>query len=260
MSAAELRLAHQRAVDVVTILDRLLAAPAPPPERASAAPPSAGAASGLRHEAAFYEVVRGDAGELWPKMLAKQYEGCQTILGACAGAMPASWTAYALATSYHETAYTMQPIRERGSGDGPDADSWDDYLEKYDTGGLAAKLGNTPEADGDGVLYAGRGYVQLTGRRNYAHATERLRALGLDVDLSAQPDLALRPDVASVVLVRGMLEGWFTGKKLRDYLPATPTLAHFTNARRIINGTDRAALIAGYAMKFYSALVAGEWQ
>lgn len=37
----------------------------------------------------------------------------------------------------------MVAIREKSSGDGPDADPWDDYLQKYDTGRLAAILGNT---------------------------------------------------------------------------------------------------------------------
>lgn len=37
----------------------------------------------------------------------------------------------------------------------------------YDTGKLAVKLGNTPEKDGDGQKYKGRGYLQITGKANY---------------------------------------------------------------------------------------------
>lgn len=146
--------------------------------------------------------------------------------------------AYLLATAYHETAGTMQPITEFGSVK---------YFDKYDTGKLAQALGNTPEKDGDGYKYRGRGYVQITGLDNYKKAS---KVTG--VDLVANPDLALTPTNAAKIAISGMVNGWFTGKKFSHYI--TKTTKDYVNARRIINGTDKAQLIAGYANIFEQAL------
>lgn len=166
----------------------------------------------------------------------KQVDGIEAIMAATAG-LPDEVQAYLLATVKHETADTMQPITEYGGRK---------YFDKYDTGKLAKALGNTPEADGDGFKYRGRGYVQITGRANYAKAGDWLK-----IDLINNPDLALQPTIAAQILVRGCCNGWFTGKKLSDYLPGD-----YVNARRVVNGTDKADLIAGYARGFEAALVA----
>lgn len=147
------------------------------------------------------------------------------------------WLAYMLATAFHETARTMQPITEYGPKS---------YFNKYDG---RKDLGNV--LPGDGYRYRGRGFVQLTGRRNYTFATSRVGE-----DLVAKPELALDPAIAAQIMFTGMSDGWFTGKKLSDYFNGSKT--DWKNARRIINGTDKAATIAGYAMAFNNALVAAQ--
>lgn len=149
--------------------------------------------------------------------------------------------AYMLATAFHETGRTMQPIHERGGADY--------FFRMYDPKGqrpaVAARLGNMQS--GDGVKYAGRGLVQLTGRRNYT-----LFAQITGHDLVNKPDLAMQDDIAVRIMFEGMARGLFTGKKLSDYF--TSKSSDWVNARRIINGTDRADDIADYAKRFYDAL------
>ncbi|NEO59239.1 MAG: hypothetical protein F6J98_02065 [Moorea sp. SIO4G2] len=99
-------------------------------------------------------------------------------------------------------------------------------------------LGNVRK--GDGVLFKGRGYVQITGRTNYAK-WEKI----LGVPLVSKPDLAADPRYAAPVLVLGMKNGSFTGVSLNTYIREGKT--DFLNARRIVNQMDKASLIAGYA-------------
>lgn len=115
--------------------------------------------------------------------------------------------AYMLATALHETAFTMKPITEYGSKK---------YLmgKKY-------------------WPYVGRGYVQLTWKYNYDK-----------YNISSTPERALEPDLAAKIIVSGMESGIFTGKKLSDYFSNKTNDP--VNARRIINGTDKAHAIAGY--------------
>lgn len=67
----------------------------------------------------------------------------------------------------------------------------DSYFDKYDTGPLAEKLGNTPQKDGDGAKYKGRGLIQVTGLANYKACG---KALGLD--LVNHPELLEQPEYA----------------------------------------------------------------
>lgn len=166
----------------------------------------------------------------------------EVLVDACEAAdWPLAFTTYALATAHHETR-AWETMKE----DGGDA-----YFSRmYDKAGKrpakAKELGNV-EA-GDGVKFAGRGYVQLTGRTNYSKAG---KALGLD--LLKEPGKVEEPTIAAKVLIWGMSTGAYTGKACRDYLAKSPP--DYVNARRIINGTDKASMIATYAKEFQAALV-----
>ncbi|MFF0948735.1 hypothetical protein ACFYE9_13955 [Rhizobium leguminosarum] len=155
------------------------------------------------------------------------------------------WLAYILATAYHETAYTMQPVRETL------AESDVRAVEILDTAFAAGRLSwvKTPywRPDEDGRSWLGRGLVQLTHKRNY----EAMSVL-TGIDLVADPDRAMEMDAAVTILIEGMLQGSFTGHRLADHL--NETTADWVNARRIVNGTDRAEKLAAYAMVFDAAI------
>ncbi|MDP9412773.1 MAG: hypothetical protein M3Q08_01500 [Pseudomonadota bacterium] len=204
----------------------------------------------MKDPPAFFQSLR--KGILRPTLSKQEVDGCNAILAAIgADGWPGSWAAYALATAYHETAHTLQPIKEYG---GPKY-----FFRMYDPAGarphVAKRLGNTQR--GDGARYCGRGYVQLTGRANYRKAGEKIGE-----DLEGAPDLALRADIAAKVMVAGMREGWFTAKTCSACMPADAygDKSCFTKARTMINGRDCAPLIAGYALQFQEALRAGRWE
>ena len=188
----------------------------------------------------FFNGYRG----LYGKLNQSQVSGLDNLLGYIeldADVSDIRWAAYMLATVKHECADTFQPITERGAKS---------YFDKYEAGTKIGKnLGNTVK--GDGYLYRGRGYVQITGRANYQKMTEKLSLTG-DEDLILHPDSALHPDIAYRIMSFGMRTGSFTTKKLTDYINAAK--CDYTNARRIINALDQAAKIDGYAVNFETIL------
>lgn len=129
------------------------------------------------------------------------------------------WLAYMLATTFHETARTMQPIAE--------------------IGGKRARY----------APFYGRGFVQLTWDYNYRKAST-----SVGVDLVKNPDRAMELPIATKILFDGMIEGWFTVKRLSDYI--NKGFCDYKDARKVINGLDRAVTIAGYAVQFERALTA----
>lgn len=136
--------------------------------------------------------------------------------------------AYIFATMFVETAQTMQPITEYGS---------QSYLKSKPY-----------------YPWYGRGDVQLTWEENYKRQDKKLSDRGIIQPgaLLKNPDLALDLNVSMHICIWGMYDGDFTGKKFATYF--TDDLTDWYNARRIINGTDRAAEIAGYGEKFHNAL------
>lgn len=200
--------------------------------------------------AKFFAEVRNGPGAgkgiLGPKLEPHEVEGCEAILKAMAG-LPISHCAYSLATGFKETNGTMQPVEEA-------------YWIRNAAAWRKRNLRYWP--------HHGRGYVQLTWAENYARADAELAAAGLIKagELIANPDLAMRPDIAAFIMRRGMVEGWFAASKdgrrhtLARHLPdPVGKIEQFESGRRIINGTDCAHQIAVYAMQFQTALIAGGW-
>jgi hypothetical protein len=182
----------------------------------------------LKDATAFYSNVRRITGPLDQQ----QVDTIEGLLKAAAH-WPIGWLAYGLATAWHEA--RLKPIEEWGKGKG----------RPYSKPG---KYGQSQH---------GRGLVQLTWDRNYEWADKE--CCGGDGSLLKDFNRALEPEIATMILVRGMEQGAFTGKKLADYIGTRGTHKAFVVARRIINGTDKAALIAGLAEQFQDALTAGGW-
>ncbi len=182
-------------------------------------------------EKEFYDVVRK---ELFKGKLKQTHvDGLQALLKATADLKDERHRAYILATAYHETAKTMQPIEEYGKGKG------------YDYGRMV-KRNRTAYTKPD-QLYYGRGLVQLTWYENYEYMG---RIIGMD--LLNHPELALQMAISCKIIVTGMTRGMFTGVKLETYF--NENREDWEQARKIVNGMDCAEKIAGYAKIFWKAL------
>lgn len=177
-------------------------------------------------KAVFYDAIRKT---LFGQISPEQVQGMEAIIDEYhrRELNDLRWLAYILATTYHETAHTFQPIEEYGKGRG-------------------RKYGRPDKKTGH--CYYGRGYVQLTWLRNYQLFTDRY-----GVDFVNQPELALVPEHAVKILFDGMISGLYTGVGLPKYFAQH---TDWIGARKIVNGEDKDVLIAGYAQKFHQALEA----
>lgn len=177
----------------------------------------------------FYELIKQKSEGLFPGTLTQyQVDGFGAILDEWekSGFSDIRWLSYLLATTYHETARTFKPLEEYGKGKG--------------------RTYGIPDATTKKVYY-GRGFVQLTWKANYDKQSKKL-----GVDFVNYPEKVMEPTYAAKILIHGSADGDFTGRSLGTYFNAN--VDDPTNARRIINGTDKAALIAGYHTKFLKAL------
>lgn len=196
--------------------------------------------------AKFYSSIRGSL--FGGSLSAEQVGGMETMLnaGQTYPVKDLRHMAYIFATVFHEVGRRMVPVREG--------------FAKTDAGAIAAveklfkahKISTNYAAPVDGVSYFGRGRVQNTWHDNYVKLEERF-----GLPFVSQPGLLLDPDIDATVTIAGHMEGIWTGKKLIDYINDRGT--DYINARKIINGTDKATVIAGYATKFEKAFRDAVW-
>lgn len=203
--------------------------------------PQAGRPSGIEMQDALdlYRFIYGPLSPQQAKGLSFLLQSLldDAALATEAGPVWLNWAAYMLATVKHECANTWEPIEEYGRGANR---AYGEEVEVRDS------LGHIHTN-----RYYGRGYVQLTWKDNYESLGH---AIDMGDELMIHPELALQKDIAYRVMSHGMRGGVFTGRNLARYLSKTGI--DYENARRIINGTDRAAGIAGYAIRMETVLLA----
>jgi putative chitinase len=149
--------------------------------------------------------------------------------------------AYVLATIRWETAHTFMPIKEKRFNRNTNPREWEKQDRYWRTG------------------FYGRGYVQITWEENYRKAGRNLAGTRLVIERTPvvvnaetfvqNPNYVLNQEAAYAICSGGMRQGWFTGKKLGDFiLEGKPP--DYVGARRVINGTDHAQDIATLATQF----------
>lgn len=183
------------------------------------------------------------------RLTTAQVRGVEIILKVweATGLTDLRFLAYILATAFHETTATMLPVRETLAPN--DAKAIAILDRAFAAGRLSQVKSPYWRLDKDGKSWLGRGFVQLTHRKNYERAS---RLVG--VDLVANPALAMDIEIAARILVEGMIAGMFTGRKLDDFFNVMDEDPE--GARRIINGTDKAKLIASHYAAILGALKA----
>lgn len=147
--------------------------------------------------------------------------------------------AYILATIYHETGATMEPIEEIGKG----------RRKPY---GMHLKYDNTVYTDTMNIFY-GRGHTQNTWYENYKALTRAAKLIGKpELDFFNHPELLLQVEPSIWATFYSMIRGLYTGKRLSQYF--NEKVDDPEGARWIINRQDKAKEISEYHRIFLSAL------
>lgn len=181
---------------------------------------------------AFYDTARITL--FGGKISTIQFQRVEALLSSAASfeTVEAEHLAYVLATAHWETD-RFTAMEEYASGDA--------YEGRADLGNVQL---------GDGKVFKGRGFPMLTGRNNYKWASGVA-----GIDLLANPERASDPLVSAPIILAGMLTGSFTGVGLGRYVNSDKV--DFVNARRVVNGLDRAETIADIAQRYLAAIKAG---
>jgi putative chitinase len=143
---------------------------------------------------------------------------------------------YVISTAWWESAQTMHPVKEAYWK----SEEWRKRNLRY-------------------YPWYGRGLIQTTWEKNY----ERIwKLLGRTAPID--PDAFLTWEVAIPALFIGMEKGLYTGKDLDDFIDNVDEsddqdLREYINARRIVNGTDKALNIGKNTLIFERALKKGKY-
>ncbi len=144
----------------------------------------------------------------------------------------------------HRLAHLIAQIGHESGGFRYDRELWGPTRAqaRYDT---RTDLGNTPERDGDGKRFRGRGPIQITGRGNYRRFTRWARAMN-----AAAPDFEADPDAVLTNPWEGLAAIWFWSTHNLNALADANDIEAITRA---INGgvnglTDRKLWFARAAL------------
>lgn len=152
------------------------------------------------------------------------------------------WLAAIFGGVFHETGGKMVPVREGFAS--TDEGARNAVASLYERGRISSDYAEPSH----GFSWFGRGRIQNTHYANYLKLEKRFGH-----PFTTNPSLLLDSRIDAEVTVYGHVEGIWTGKKLSDYFNGP--LADWTGARRIVNGQDKASLIAGYSKMFYADIL-----